>query len=141
MKITGLILGLFMDSCYALDRGPPEELIQLSRLTMSAIECSILATNDNEAQRLGEIGVKAGKDFLNYMRLYYDKLTVDEKKHVNNNVAILWHGVPGPSDDFVMGRVWQELEHIVYKRLGDNTTLWDAKRKSEFETKNCSLIK
>jgi hypothetical protein len=141
MRIIGLILGLFIVPGYALDKGAPEELVQLSRLTMSAIECSILATDNNEAQRLGDIGVKTGKEFLSNMRVYYDKLTVDEKKHVNNNVAILWHGVSGPSDDFVMGRVWQELEHIVYKRLGDNTTLWDVNRNSEFAAKNCSLIK
>jgi hypothetical protein len=43
------------------------EAVRLSKLTLSAMECANFAPNDAEAGRLGEIGIGAGKNFLELM--------------------------------------------------------------------------
>jgi hypothetical protein len=123
-KVIGIIVGVCLCLAQAFAETQVEEAVRLSKLTISAIECSVLASDGNEAQRLGEIGFAAGKKFLDVIA----RLSTEEQKSANQNIALLWHGVPGPNSDFVLGRVWQEVEHNVYRLLGDDTEAWKNKK-------------
>ncbi|HEY2756986.1 MAG TPA: hypothetical protein VGJ01_14775 [Pseudolabrys sp.] len=68
--------------------------MRLSKLTLSAIECSNFAPNEAEANRLGAIGIEAGKRFLELV----PKLSAEEQKKAGPNIAVLWRGVSGYSE-------------------------------------------
>jgi hypothetical protein len=114
-----------------------EEVIRLSKLTLSAWECANLAANEADSQRLEEVGMTAGKKFLETA----PKLTEEEQKTAGRDIAILWRGVPGPSVDFILGRVWEKMSDIAYKSLGDDTKNWDREKVVKYSQKNCMVIR
>jgi hypothetical protein len=85
----------------------------------------------------GEIGLAAGQKFLDVV----PKLSPDDQKIAGRDIAILWRGVPGHSSDFVLGRVWQEMERIVYSSLGDDTAKWEREKARKYTEKNCMIIR
>lgn len=113
-----------------------EEVIRLSKLTLSAMECSHFSKEEEEANRLGLIGIEAGKKFLALM----PRLSPQEQKSAGQNIAMLWRGVSGYSVDFVLGRVWQEMQRIAYDSLGNETKDWDAIKFKKYTEKNCMII-
>jgi hypothetical protein len=115
-----------------------EEAVRLSKLTLSAMECANLAVNDADSQRLQEVGMSAGKQFLEAM----PKLTQEEQKSAGPKIALLWREViPGPSIDFILGRVWERMTDIAYKSLGDDTKKWDSAKVVKYSQKNCMIIR
>jgi hypothetical protein len=137
------ILGIIVCVCFCLCslRGVAEsrvnEAVRLSKLTLSAMECANFAPDDAEAGRLGEIGINAGKKFLELM----PTLSEEERKSAGPDIAMLWRGVSGYSIDFVLGRVWQEMEKISYESLGDDTKAWERNKLVKYSEKNCSIIR
>jgi hypothetical protein len=101
------------------------------------MECANYAKDGAEAQRLANIGIAAGRQFLDA----FPKLSAEEQKAVGPHIALLWKGVSGPSVDFVLGQAWKEMETIAYQSLGDNTKVWDSAKLTKFSQKNCTLIR
>jgi hypothetical protein len=115
-----------------------EEAVRLSKLTISAIQCSQLADDDNEAQRLSAMGIAAGKQFLDL----FANLSPAERQSADPNIATLWHLVPGPSNDFILGRVWELLEKETLASYdSDDKKVAKIRQQQLFDNKNCSLIR
>ena len=133
--VFGISICLFVSQAVAETR--MEEAVRLSKLTLSAMECANLATNEGDSQRLSEVGLTAGKKFLDLL----PKLTPEELKSAGPNLAILWRGVSGPSTDFVLGRVWEQMAVIAHKSLGDDTSKWDREKVRRYSEKNCMIIR
>ena len=89
-----------------------DEEIRLSKLTVSAFECSIVAPDQTESQRLFDIGFAAGQKFLDGL----SKVKNEEEKRLKENIAIFWigKGVAGRTHDFVLGQVYSEIEAYTY---------------------------
>jgi hypothetical protein len=114
-----------------------EQAIRLSQTTLSAFECAILASSGEESGRLNKAAISAGKQFLELA----PKLDAEEQKSANPNIAILWRGVWGPSEDFILGQVSKEMERSTYDQLGNDTKLWESKKQTRYREKNCALIR
>jgi hypothetical protein len=138
-KAIGIVVGLCfcLSSPQAFAENRVNEAVRLSKLTLSAMECANFAPNDEEAGRLSEIAISAGKKFLELIPTLSD----EEQKLAGPNIAVLWRGVPGYSNDFVLGRVWQEMENSAYKSLGDDTKEWKYNKSVKYSEKNCSIIR
>ena len=116
-----------------------DEEIRLSKLTVSAFECSIVAPDQKESQRLFDIGFAAGQKFLDGL----SNFTNEEAKRLKENIAVLWigKGVPGRTHDFVLGQVYSEIEAYTYKDVLDDRKSWALKEEQTFAHKNCALIR
>jgi hypothetical protein len=116
-----------------------DEEIRLSKLTVSAFECSIVAPDQTESQRLFDIGFAAGQKFLDGL----SNVRNEEAKRLKENIAVLWIGksVAGRTHDFVLGQVYSEIEAYTYKDfIGDNNS-WALKEEQIFAHKKCALIR
>ena len=137
IRIGAVIVGVCLTSS-TIAEIRIDEVVRLSKLTLSAMQCAILATDTADSARLSEIGLVAGKKFLELA----PKLSDEEAKIAGNHIAILWRGVlPGPSSDFILGRVWQEEEEEVYRSLGNDTEKWEQEKVRKFSEKNCMIIR
>jgi hypothetical protein len=118
-----------------------DEEIRLSKLAVSAFECSIVAPDQTESQRLFDIGFAAGQKFLD--GLSNVKNEEEEEKRLKENIAILWigKGVAGRTHDFVLGQVYSEIEAYIYKDFLDDKNSWTLKEDQMFAHKNCILIR
>jgi len=115
-----------------------EEEIRLSQLALSAFECSILASDQKEVQRLFDIGLAAGRRFLEGL----NNLTDDEDRKVAANIAVLWNFVAGPSHDFVLGRVYEDRTNDLFKDFeGGDKKLWAIRQEQMFRQRNCALVR
>jgi hypothetical protein len=116
-----------------------DEEIRLSKLTVSAFECSIVAPDQTESQRLFDIGFAAGQKFLDGL----SKVKNEEEKRLKENIAIFWigKGVAGRTHDFVLGQVYSEIEAYTYKDFLDDKKSWILKEEQMFAHKNCALIR
>jgi hypothetical protein len=114
-----------------------DEAVRLSKLTLSAIECSILAPDKADAQRLAEVGLASGKKYFDAVA----KLSEEEEKIASKDIPTMWKGVSGISPDFVLGRVWQKMENIVHKSLGGDTSKWAREKAKKYVDKNCMSIR
>jgi hypothetical protein len=101
------------------------------------MECAHFAKDGQEAQRLADVGIAAGRQFLAAL----PKMSDDERKAASPGIALLWRGVGGPSVDFQLGEVWKEIETSAYQSLGDDTKLWDNTKITKYSQKNCALIR
>jgi hypothetical protein len=114
-----------------------EDAVRLSKLTISAMECANFTKDGVEAQRLADIGIAAGKQFLALIPTMSD----DERKAASPNIALLWRALWGPSIDFELGQVWKEIETGAYQSLGEDTKQWDNNKLLKYSQKNCALIR
>jgi len=116
-----------------------DEEIRLSKLTVSAFECSIVAPDQTESQRLFDIGFAAGQKFLDGL----SNIKNEEEKRLKENIAVLWigKGVAGRTHDFVLGQVYSEIEAYTYKDFLDDKKSWTLKEEQVFAHKNCALIR
>ncbi len=90
MYIVALIscLVLSFTSAQVNAQSHVDEELRLSKLTVSAFECSIVAPDQNESQRLFDIGFAAGQKFLDGL----SNFTNEGAKRLNENIAVLWIG-------------------------------------------------
>jgi hypothetical protein len=130
-------IGICLFASHAVAQSRVDEAIRLSKLTLSAMECANLAPSEADFQRLFEVGLSSGKKFLDLL----SKLSPEESKTASPNLAMLWRGVSGPSTDFVLGRVFEQMTTIAYKSLGEDTSKWDRDKSVRYSVKNCMLIR
>lgn len=85
---------------------PAEALIKQSQLTISAFNCSLLAKDPKKEQELFNLGQKTGRSFLATWRA-----DPDLRQQVTFKVARAWlrPGMDDQGDEFVLGRVYQQL--------------------------------
>ena len=116
-----------------------DEEIRLSKMTVSAFECSIVAPDQTESQRLFDIGFAAGQKFLDGL----SNVRNEETKQLKENIAAFWigKGVAGRTHDFVLGQVYSEIEAYTYKDFLDDKKSWILKEEQMFAHKNCALIR
>jgi hypothetical protein len=114
-----------------------EDSVRLSKLTISAMECVKFTKDGAEAQRLADIGITAGRQFLALIPTMND----DERRAASPDIALLWRGLWGPSVDFKLGQVWKEIETGAYQSLGEDTKQWDDIKLLKYSQKNCALIR
>ena len=116
-----------------------DEEIRLSKLAISAFECSIVAPDQTESQRLFGIGFAAGQQFLDGL----SNVGNEEAKRLKENIAGLWigKGVAGRTHDFVLGQVYSEIEAYTYKDFLDDKKGWKLKEDQIFAHKSCALIR
>ncbi len=134
-----LCLVLSLTSSHVNAQSNVDEEIRLSKLAVSAFECSIVAPDQKESQRLFGIGFAAGHQFLDGL----SNFTNDEEKRIKENIAGLWigKGVAGRTHDFVLGQVYSEIEAYTYNEFSDYQKSWALKEEQMFAHKSCALIR
>jgi hypothetical protein len=137
-----------------------QEELRLSKLTLSAFECSLLAGDTKEAHRLLEVGFTAGRSFLNGI----SNLTKVERARLSGQADALWQQVwdgrsqsvvakpPtdslgqslwGPTTDFILGRVFSERAAWANKVSGDASTAENTRSVNNtnmYRDRKCSLV-
>jgi hypothetical protein len=125
-----------------------EQVVSMSQLAKSAMECSQLTRKEEEAKRLFTIAMTAGDKFLSL----FESLSDDEREQVELKMDFMWwfaYNEPG-NHDFRLGRLWSSIkfdrdldfnrEDEERHRKPDND-----KRKVQQElmyaNKNCSFIR
>ena len=106
-------------------------------LSLSAFECSHLATSQADTSRLFNVGLESGRDFLRFA-----DGNVNGYRSLAPQVDPAWVQVENrPSVDFKLG----ELHAITVARamawrrgLGDNA--WEARREALYREKNCQFL-
>jgi len=119
-----------------------DDLVRMSKLSISAFECSVVATDKKEDARLFEVGLAAGRKFLDGM----NRLEPAERQKVEREVALIWLNKDSPSKDFVLGEVYQFVRERVFHELdyyqneGGELAILNENKGRMFLQKNCSLI-
>jgi len=117
---------------------------QLARKMFSAFQCSTFAEVAGKAddqRRLFELGLSAGRTFLAAMgNKEIPEHIVREEVPLIGVVMLMG----GPTDDFVIGRIFENAATEARKRVSPSNPSFDDVRKfnaeSEFDSSNCDLI-
>lgn len=123
------------------------EYAKLSQKIFAAFQCSIAARDANKhdaRKRLFTLGLESGKVFLE--ALQQGKI---DKKDVGNTVAMgVLASLAGPSNDFIMGRLWESAIKNYYDKSTENCErcsfdeeLKVMKGNSYYRDKNCEFLK
>ena len=129
------------------------EKARLGRVMWSAFQCSIfgeLSDNKKEQARLFQIGLKAGRDFLEALNA--NQIT-QEAMNTEVPVAVIMM-LQGPSIEFIVGRIYEAAlsdayDEIVKRRNGMTLPISDwvhdegvkkIKANTKFLANNCLLI-
>ena len=116
-----------------------EDQINNSYLALSAFECSELAPDDEEAERLFLLGVNAGRQFLAYRGLNWDTYIDLIAPKVSDSWNFLTYG---PSDDFMLGQIYSEVTNAMFEGVTtlEDIELWRLTRSDRYRDKNCSFL-
>lgn len=105
-------------------------------LVLSAFECAIVSSNEEEAIRLFNLGLNAGRDFIKFanedIELY--------RKKLQSKVPLLWNMTIGPTPDFILGQIYANRAEHVYEDFSSDEELWKLKKENMFHDKNCALL-
>lgn len=107
-----------------------------STLTLSGFECSVVAPDAAETERLFNLALNAGRDFIAFARSHPEQFA----KSLQSNVAMLWSQVSGPTPDFILGQIYANRVEEVYKEHSSDKRVWDLTRQRIYREKNCALI-
>jgi hypothetical protein len=88
-------------------------MLRSSKLSLSALECSVVATDKKEDARLFEVGLTSGRKFLDEI----GRLEPGELQKVEREVALILLSKDSPSKDFVLGEVYQFVRERVFHEL------------------------
>jgi hypothetical protein len=164
MRTKGIIflssIFLALSSCISVVAQPViQEQARLSKLTLSAFECSLLADDSKEAHRLLEVGFTAGRSFLSGI----SNLNKADRARLSGQIDPLWlqvwdgtsqsvvarpptnnlsQSLWGPTTDFILGRVFSERAVWATKIVGDTGTdehTRNATKASIYRERKCSL--
>jgi hypothetical protein len=136
------------------------EEVRLSKLALTAFECSLLAPDERETNRLLEIGVTSGRSFVGGI----SSLTKMERNHLSGQLDPIWRQVwngtsqsvvakaPneslgqnlwGPSTDFILGRILSDRSAFVNKTISTSSTnqITNSPTKATlFRERQCSVL-
>ena len=136
MRTSLLIVAAFLIASTARAEPNAETQKKNSFLALSAFECAVVSPNDKEAERLFMLGYKAGKEFLQFVQTDTDLYL----KTMKSQIPLLWNLMAGPTPDFILGRVYADREHEIYKEFSPDNELWKLKKQNMYRTKNCALL-
>jgi hypothetical protein len=105
-------------------------------LTLSAFECAVVSPNEKETERLFTLGLKVGRDFIQFAQANTDLYL----KTIKPQVPMLWNWIAGPSPDFILGQIYADREHDVYKEFSLDNELWKIKKQNMYNAKNCVFL-
>jgi hypothetical protein len=138
----GMFVGVSFAPQNAKAETQSDDLIRLSKLSLSAFECSVVATDKKEDARLFEVGLTAGRKFLDGM----NRLEPAKMQEIEREVALIWLNKDNPSNDFVLGEVYQFIRERVFHELdyyqneGGELAILNGNKGRMFLQKNCALI-
>ena len=106
-------------------------------LAMSAFECSHLATAQADTSRLFNLGVQAGRDFLEFA----DKNATGYRS-LAPQVDPAWVAVESrPSVDFKLGELYAITQARALEwRRGASDSAWELRRDALYREKNCQFL-
>jgi hypothetical protein len=114
-----------------------EDVVKLSQVTISALECSLLADGD-EKKIVFLFGVAAGRKFWEGMT----KLSGDELRTIAPKIDNLWRTVKtGTDPEFQLGGIYEALREEMessFVREGGNSTVV---RQRLYRKKNCAMFR
>jgi hypothetical protein len=133
-KILYIILAIHCSPVFSqIDE---ERLIKNSLLSLSAFQCSIVATDSKERERLFNLGLQSGRNFVELVR---NKPESYKKAH--SKIPMVWSMVVGPTSDFILGQIYSQFETEIYKKYEQDEKLWNLIKDNMYRDKNCALIK
>ena len=116
--------------------GIPDAKVKAA-LALSAFECSNLAPNKAESARLFNVGITAGRQFLNFA-----EADTNGYKSIASQIDPIWTADgPRPSADFVLGEIHAAALGKVYEYRGRwDEHGWEPKRAALYAEKNCAFL-
>lgn len=136
MRALLLICFILLPNTIAYAESNVDKQIKNAFLTLSAFECAVVSPNDKEAERLFTIGLNVGRDFIQFVQSNPDLYL----KTIRSQVPILWSLTSGPTQDFILGRIYAAMEDKIYKEFSPDEELWKIKKQNMYQTKNCALL-
>jgi hypothetical protein len=127
-----------LDACMTPSRGQgqPDDLVALSSQTFSAFRCSLLASDEKDSARVFAIGIATGRRLLES----WNRLTDDEQKAISKKIILLWTWSQGPTADFVLGSVYEQIRADV-RKLYDLHEEVEGRLDQAYFEENCRLLK
>jgi hypothetical protein len=119
-----------------------KQYVERSQLTLSLFACVQYAVigkiEEPLIKRLFSDGVGLGREFLKGVRA--NKVTKEDQY---GGVASLWWTMPGTSDDFILGRIFEWQSADVKEKLGPqwHTETAASLAAIEFRKRNCELLR
>ena len=104
MRLQLSLIGLIIFLSFPASGQTASDKARLARVMWSAFECSTFAElmgDQKEQARLFELGIKAGREFLEAAR---NKQIPSEIVDKEIPMGVIWL-MNGPSNDFIIGRV------------------------------------
>jgi len=144
MKFKLLLAAATLAACTTL-LNAADEKAQLGRIMWSAFQCSTyaeLSENKNEQQRLFVVGLNAGRAFLEAMKAGQ----ISEQAAKDEVPINVLSRLEGPSNDFVIGRIYAAAtgdvyDEIVKKKMSKWAPSEKQRARSAYTNQNCVLIK
>jgi len=124
----------------------PAQKAQLARVMYSAFTCSTYASmsgNNKEQERLFQLGLKAGRDFL---KAFESREIPTDAMQTEVPIGVSLY-LAGPTHDFIIGRIFEAVQTTAYKEVAkdalprDDGDLSKMRARNAFTAANCSLIK
>lgn len=132
-----LLAGYFMlGSTVALADSSIDAQVKNAFLTLSTFECAVVSPDDKETERLFMLGLKAGRDFIEFARANPEIY----RTSLSPKVPFLWNMTSGPTPDFILGQIYAGRVHEVYKEFSRDEELWKVKKQNMYHSKNCALL-
>jgi hypothetical protein len=132
----------------SISYGQADEKAQLARLMFSAFQCGAYAAmsdNEKEKARLFEVGVKAGREFLDAVN--NGQITYEAEWKVLP-AAVVERLAYRPSTEFVLGRIFEystnaahDMATVAHTDFLTKQELTKNKAKEKYFTGNCALLK
>jgi hypothetical protein len=135
VRRAGLSAILAFTSCQAL-ADIDSDLMVLSKLSVSALQCSIYASDKNESKRLLELGLKSGQKYLALAAGNRDAL-----ERVYMRIPGTYTELDTPSADFFVGRTYGILESEFKKKLLESKETENYFRYKAYTSQNCLLVR
>ena len=120
-----------------------ERQIKNAFLTVSAFECAAIAPNDQERERLWNLGLQHGRDFIQFW-----KPNSDVREATWDQIPGIWSLVikKGPTPDFILGMLYGSIALMAGEKLsieGEpefSLKLMEQNRATMYREKNCAFL-
>lgn len=134
MRGAIIVLALATAVLPAFGQQDTEYIQEKALLAVAAFDCSVVATDEAEVERLFLLGYESGREFLNLVRGDIEDLDFE--------VLPLWTLYGGPSTDFILGQVYANRVNSVYDSRSnlDSESAWTERMTLLYERRNCRFV-
>ena len=145
MRLHLSLIGFIISLSFPASAQTASEKARQSRVMWSAFQCSTFAEllgDQKEQARLFDLGIKAGREFLEAAR---NKQIPSEIADKEVPMGVIWL-MNGPSNDFIIGRVYENAlgEAVTQVNKDDNfndKTLSKQVAHNYYQKGNCVVLK